>query len=237
MLEVYVPIPKPLGSWGGSCGRWYGVAVYCYDTSRVRPHGSNEPLSKNYKYYPAKGALVIGRFYTDDKLFDKTVMCTIPINQPVGEDIAWCYVGTNIPCLNKRIYYVNIDITVKWKDYTWHQSYPHALKIWGNYVNPGNPSENPTLVQVACKNVRVENGMICGDFWLKYCASQSFDVRIGHYVNNRLIHDKLVVLYRDKTVKVCFPAVPGKNCIALRKPGTNVVDNSWVDRDTWWIRS
>jgi len=165
----------------------------------------------------------------------------IPTNQPKGETIAWCYVGTTIPCTvcgDKEDTYISIDISVSYKGFTWKNSYPNALHIF--CPKPGKPS--PYIVNVNSGDCYIDGDKVCADFWISNYVSSSFpSVHIGLYTSDdgqtyTLEDSKILTLYTTKTT-VCFKKPSSKYAgVAMVKPGTFTVDKSWVCAKAWTIR-
>ncbi len=234
-VKVYIPLPEG-GRWGGACGVWRGFQVFVYDTDRVRPNGSDDPTSKNYKYYPAEGAVVVAKFY-DDKGWSTTVRKTIPTHQPVGEDIAWVYVGTVIPCdicNGRKDFFVSVDVDVYYKGYKWSKSFPNLIYVSCPYEG------NPEFIVVRSSDISYSNGTISAEFWLEQCGSNSFRVPISlyKYSNGKyvMVERRFVTLYKNRKVRVSFSVESGIYGIAVTKAGTNYADKSWVCGNRWTIR-
>lgn len=231
MLKVEYPIElEESGFWGGGCGRYYGFQVKCYDTSKITPYGY---------YYPAIGAVVTGTFYNDR--WSRTVKCTIPIHQPKGLDANWCYIGTTIPCSvcgDLEDTYISVKLEVRWKQYSWSRTFRNALHI--SCPKPREPS--PYIIKVAAGDCELVGDKICAPFWLSECVSEAFpSVHISLYGSDdgekyRAIKTKILTLTKSPTT-VCFPAPNYRYAgIALTKPGTFIVDRSWVCKKEWEIR-
>ena len=237
-LFVYVPLPSvqpPYVNWGGACGVYRGFAVYAYDTSRVRPGGSDNPGDKYYKYYPAEGAVVKARFYDPQSGWSYTVTKKIPTFQPKGEDIAWVEVGTTIPCdicKGRNSFYVSVDLTVIYKGQVWNKSYKDLIYV----VCPKESQPSSYVIKIKSSDAFIDDGMVCAYMWLEECIDPEFSVPVGHYVNGRLVSQKVVRLYRNRKTKVCFSAMNGNNAIAVVKPGTNVVGSDYACGKGWEIR-
>jgi len=231
-MKVYIPLPEG-GQWGGACGVYRGFSVYVYDESRVRPNGSDDPYSKYYKYYPAKGAIVIAKFYDKESGWSVTVKRKIQEHQPVGEDIAWVQVGTVIPCdicKGRKSFFVSCDVKVIYKGQVWEKTLDNLIYVSCPYVG------NPEFIKVRSSDLYIGDGKICVDMYSS--ADISVNVSLYRYDGGvYVIEDtKRVSLSRDG-VRVCFSVnSSGRYGIALTKPGTNVADGGWVCGKEWEIR-
>jgi len=238
MLQVFVPIPKPLGTWGGSCGRYYRLEVYCYDTNCIRPQGSQttDPYSPHtYKYCPAVGAEVHAKFYNDN--WSETVSCQIPTNQPESYAIPWCELAVYIPCSacgDKQDTYINIDLEVRYHGFVWKNRYPKAIHVF--CPKPNQPS--PYLIRVFSTGCEVSNGKIQA----KFSSDNTTNILIGLYasrdgVSFKLITYKSVILTtKPKEIQFTIPKEYEYLGIAPVKAGTSVVSKNWVCSRYWSIR-
>jgi len=248
-IQVFVGLPKvnpPYTNWGGSCGVYRGFEVRVYDTSRPRPHGSDNPWSKYYKYYPAEGAKVTAVFRDPYTGWSKTITKYIPKNQPKEKDIAWVQLGTAIPCdicKGRDKFYVDISVSVEYKGYKWHRDYPKELLV----VCPQQGKPNPYVIEVLSSDCKIYGGKVCSEFWLGECETGGVSgVHIGLYVAThdnphelyKLYASKTISLVKGKRVRVCFdlPENYPFVAIALVKAGTQLAPKSWVCSKRWYIR-
>jgi len=214
------------GSWGGACGVWRGFEV------KVRDNGK-----------PAKGALVTAIFKSEETDWSVTVKKTIPVNQPVSNDVDWVIVGTTVPCSacnNKKKIYIDITVKVDYKDFHWKKDYPGVLVI----DCPGGEGYKKDIIKVKSDNLEYKNGYIYSHFYLaEDNVANSFSVHISLYGSNDgreylELKYTTVTLYKNYKKLIRFALSGGYKYygIAVTKPGTSKVQSDWVCSNEWTIK-